>query len=205
MIEQRSPEWFAARMGHVTASRADAIMAEAKTKGAVTAGWRNYMAEGVAEILTGQPTPEGFVSDAMNRGTEKEPDARSWYCEKNDVLVTQLGFEKHKTIKWIGASVDSEVEEGVGGLEIKCPNTATHIDTILNGTMKYTAQVQFQMWVMGWQWVDFVSYDDRMPRELWGYQNRIKRDNEYIDKLELKTILFLKEREEMIQKLRRLM
>jgi hypothetical protein len=204
VIEQGSVAWLQARCGKITGSRADDLLSEGKTKGTESAGWRNYRAQLVVERLTGEPAEEGFVSDAMKRGTEKEPAARSWYGDKVDTIVTQLGFTLHHELPFVGASVDGEVEHGVGGLEIKCPNTANHIDTLLYGGTKYKPQIQFVIWVMGWQWCDFVTFDDRLPQKLWGSLQRFERDDPYIATIKTKAILLDSQVNELVAKLRAL-
>jgi hypothetical protein len=201
MIEQGTDEWLRERLGHATGSRAKDILAKIKTGEA--AARKNYRTELVVERLTNQPSDDKFVSEPMKHGTATEPSARAWYCNKHGVLVTQMGFVKHPTIPWVGASVDSEVEEGVGGIEIKCPNTAQHISALINGMDPgHVPQVQFEMWVMGWRWVDFISFDDRLPENLWGYEQRILRDDKYIDgTLVPETTLFLKEVQDTLDKL----
>lgn len=200
---QGTAEWLQERCGFCTASRADDVLTTIKS-GAYGAGRRNYMADLVVERITGAPIPDVFVSDPMRRGTEKEPFARSWYMGKTGTWPAQLGFVKHPTIEWVGASVDSEVEEGVGGLEIKAPNTATHFGTIMAGAIpsKNVAQVQFQMEVMGWQWVDFVSFDDRVPEHLHGFLVRVPRDQKYIDNMLVELKKFLAETDAMVTKLK---
>jgi YqaJ-like viral recombinase domain len=200
---QGTQEWLQERCGFATASRANDILTTIKS-GGYGAGRKNYAAELVIERLTGVPIPDVFVSDPMKRGAEREPYARNWYCLHTGVLVVQEGFCKHPTIPWVGCSIDSEVEEGVGGLEIKAPNTATHFEALIAGSIpsKNVAQVQFQMWVKGWQWVDFVSYDDRTPENLHGFLVRVPRDQKFIDNLEVEVKKFLAEVEAMVVKLK---
>jgi hypothetical protein len=196
MIDQRSPEWYAERAGHVTASRIDDVLSEGKG-GKESAGRRNYRAQlAVERLLKRSLDDEGFVSKPMQWGVDTEPLARSWYMGQRDCLVAQLGFTKHPSVTWVGCSPDSEVSDE-GGLEIKCPNTATHIDTLLNGAMTYNRQVQCQMWVMGWKWVDFVSFDPRMPVELMGVIIRVPRDQKFIDDMAHKVDVFLAEVDKM--------
>ncbi len=200
---QGTDEWLAERRCHVTGSRANDILAEIKSGEA--AARKNYRVEKVIEHLTGQSGDDAFVSDAMRRGTEMEPAARAAYADFKDVFPVQLGFRVHPRILWVGASVDCEVEEGVGGAEFKCPNTAQHIAALVNGMDgKHVAQVQWEMWVMGWQWNDFVSFDDRMPAGLELYVQRIPRDQKYIDAMEIKVKAFLKEVDDVVAKLRAL-
>jgi putative phage-type endonuclease len=189
--EQGSPEWFAARLGKVTASRiADVV---AKTKTGPSASRANYMAELLAERLTGV-TAESFKSDAMKWGTENEPDARAAYEFYRNETVVEAGFILHPTIDQSGASPDGFVGDD-GLVEIKCPNTATHMDTLLGKMVpaKYVNQMQWQMACTGRQWCDFVSYDPRMPEHLRMFVKRMPRDDKRIKELETEVAGFLLE------------
>ena len=139
MDEQRTTEWFQARLGKVTASRvADVI---AKTKTGYSASRENYMAQLVVERLTNTQA-ESFTNAAMQWGTDQEPFARAAYELKMGVMVDETGLVDHPTIPMAGASPDGLVGED-GLVEIKCPNTATHIDTLLTQTVpaKYNTQM----------------------------------------------------------------
>lgn len=196
---QGTEEWFASRLGKVTASRvADVI---AKTKSGYSASRDNYMAQLICERLTGQKG-ESFTNAAMQHGTDTEPLARSAYEALNGLLVEEVGFVQHPKIEMAGASPDGLVgTEGM--LEIKCPNTATHIDTLLNGTVptKYIPQMQWQMACAQRQWVDFVSYDPRLPQDLQLFVKRVEFNASYVAMLEEEVTLFLKELEEKVNKL----
>ena len=198
-MEQQSEEWFSARLGKVTASRvADVI---AKTKSGYSASRDNYMAQLICERLTGQKG-ESFTNAARRHGTDTEPLARSAYENFANVMVEEVGFIDHPRIRMSGASPDGLVgTEGM--LEIKCPNTATHIDTLLNGAVptKYIPQMQWQMACAQRQWVDFVSYDPRLPQDLQLFVKRVKFDASYSAMLEEEVTLFLKELEEKVNKL----
>jgi len=190
-MEQRTDDWFAARIGKVTASRVADVVA--KTKSGYSASRDNYMAQLVCERLTGKPA-ESFSNAAMQWGTETEPLARAAYEAKIDVLVDEVGFIDHPSIVNSGASPDGLV--GADGLiEIKCPNTATHIDTLLSQTVpkKYADQIFWQMACTNRDWCDFVSYDPRLPPDLQIFVMRIYRSNEYIKILETEVINFLEE------------
>jgi len=190
-IVQGSEEWLAIRVGKVTASRvADVI---AKTKSGWGASRANYMAELIAERLTGEPA-EKFTSGAMKWGTEMEPDARIAYEFRTDAEVVQVGFVPHPAIAMTGASPDGLV--GVDGLvEIKCPSTATHIDTLISQTVpgKYVTQMFWQMACTGRQWCDFVSFDPRMPEHMRLFVKRVPRDDARIAELERDVADFLAE------------
>lgn len=191
MMEQGTPEWHAARRGKVTASRvADVI---AKTKSGPSASRGNYMAELLCERLTGESAP-CFMNDAMRWGTEKEPEARAAYCFHHDAEVEQIAFVDHPTIDNAGASPDGLIGED-GLLEIKCPLTATHLDTLASGkpAQKYITQMQWQMACTGRQWCDFVSYDPRLPEAMRLFVVRIPRDPAFIAELETEVSAFLSE------------
>ena len=198
-IEQRSPEWFAARLGKVTASRvADVI---AKTKSGYSASRDNYMAQLICERLTGQQG-ESFTNAAMQWGTETEPLARSAY-EAHAEMVEEVGFVQHPKIEMAGASPDGLV--GLFGmLEIKCPNTATHIDTLLTQTVptKYITQMQWQMRCCERQWCDFVSFDPRLPQKLQLFVKKVEFDPTYVAMLEEEVTQFLAELDSKLGKLR---
>ena len=191
MMDQGTEEWFTIRIGKVTASRvADVI---AKTKTGYSATRDNYMAQLVCERLTGQKG-ESFTNAAMQHGTDTEPLARAAYEALKDVLVDEVGFVPHPSIIMAGASPDGLVGND-GLLEIKCPNTATHIETLLSQSVpgKYNTQMQFQMACTGRQWCDFVSFDNRLPDELQLFVKRVPRDNEFIKQMEDEVVKFLNE------------
>jgi putative phage-type endonuclease len=202
MIEQGSPEWFAQRLGKVTASRvADVI---AKTKTGYSTSRDNYMAQLVCERMT-NIVAESYSNAAMQWGTETEPLARAAYEAHADVLVDEVAMITHPIIEAAGASPDGLVGD-VGQLEIKCPNTATHIDTLLTQTVpgKYNTQMQWQMACTGRQWCDFVSFDSRMPEGLQIFVKRVFRDDDYIKTLELEVQKFLNELNEKVERLENL-
>lgn len=190
-LEQGTEAWLQARVGKVTASRVADVVAKTKT------GWgasrANYMAELIAERLTGQPA-EKFTNAAMIWGSETEPQARAAYEFFQDETVVQVGLVPHPTIKDSAASPDGYVGED-GLVEIKCPNTATHIDTLLGGSVpsKYETQMQWQMACTGRKWCDFVSYDPRLPANLCLFVGRVNRDDARIAELETLVREFLGE------------
>ena len=191
MMDQGSDQWFAARIGKVTASRVADVLA--KTKSGYSTSRDNYMAQLVCERLTGQKG-ESFTNAAMQHGTETEPLARAAYEALKDVLVDEVGFVPHPSIDMAGASPDGLV--GADGLlEIKCPNTATHIETLMSKTVpgKYNTQMQFQMSCTGRQWCDFVSFDNRLPEQFQLFVKRVPRDDEFIKQMEDEVVKFLNE------------
>lgn len=191
MILQGTPEWYAERVGKVTASRIADLTA--KTKTGYGASRANYLAELIAERLTGAKA-ESYINAAMQHGIDTEPQARGAYEFYADVEVVQVGFIAHPTIAMAGASPDGLVDD-VGLVEIKCPNTSTHIETLLGGLVpdKYIKQIQWQLACTSRQWCDFASYDPRMPESMRLFIHRVERDNELIAQLEKEVREFLAE------------
>lgn len=190
-VEQGTEAWKAARLGKVTASRVADMTAKTKT------GWgasrANYAAELVAERLTGSPV-DRFTSAAMDWGSEHEAAARAMYEFMNDAPVVLVGCVMHPAIDMALASPDGLVGDD-GLVEIKCPNSGTHIDTLLSETIpeKYKKQMMFQMACTGRAWCDFVSFDPRMPGDMQMFVKRVHRDELIIAELEKETRVFLAE------------
>lgn len=196
---QGSPEWFAARCGRVTASRVADTVARTKT------GWgasrANYAAELIAERLTGCVAPS-FSNDAMRWGTEKEPDARAAYATRYGADVLEVGFVEHPEIEMSGASPDGMVGDH-GLVEFKCPNTATHLETLLGEAVpgRYITQIQWQLACTGRQWCDFGSFDPRLPQHMQLFVKRVERDVSLILELESEVAVFIREIDEKVARL----
>ena len=200
--QQRTEAWHKSRIGRVTASKvADVI---ARTKSGYSASRENYLAQLVVERFTGQPT-ESYTNAAMQWGTDQEPFARAAYEHATGVLVEECGFVLHPEISDSGASPDGLVGDD-GLIEIKCPSTATMIETLLTETVpgKYITQMQWQMACTGRQWCDFVCFDPRMPEGLQLYIKRVDRDDAYIAELASEIRKFLAEVEAKVSALQRL-
>jgi putative phage-type endonuclease len=200
MLEQRSPDWFAARCGKVTASRIADLMA--RTKSGYSTSRANYRAQLICERLTGCVEPS-YCNPAMQHGIDTEAEAREAYQQHMLCTVEELAFAEHPTITMAGASPDGLVGDD-GLVEIKCPITATHIDTLLNGAVadKYVKQMQFQMACTGRAWCDFVSYDNRLPEAMRLFIQRVPRDETAIAEIEAEVISFLDEIETTVTQLR---
>ena len=184
-MEQRTDEWFAARLGKVTASRVADVIATTKT--GYSASRANYMAQLVVERMTGKQT-ESFTNAAMEWGTNTEPLARAAYEAEKGLLVDETGLVDHPSIPMSGASPDGLVGED-GGIEIKSPEPWTHMQTIIEGKMpaKHVAQTQGFLFVTGRQWVDFVSYCPLYPAQHQIFIERQYRDEKYIAALDAAT------------------
>ena len=199
-MEQRTDEWYQARLGCVTASRTADILA--KTKSGYSTSRANYMADLIVERLTGKP-PEGFTSSAMQWGTETEPPARMAYEIITGNQVTETGFVLHPQIEGFGASPDGLVGED-GLVEIKCPNTNTHINTLLDEKIpqKYIVQMHVQMICTQRDWCDFVSFDPRLPVDMQIFIKRVEMDPNLEDEILGEVVKFLEEMDEKIEALK---
>lgn len=201
-MEQKTEEWFAQRLGKVTASRVADVMA--KTKTGYSASRENYMAQLVVERLT-QTKAESFTNAAMQWGTDQEPFARAAYEAAQGVMVEEVGFMSHPTIEMAGASPDGLVGDD-GMVEIKCPNSAGMIEALLTQKVpaKYFAQMQLQMACAGRQWCDYVVFDPRMPAKAQLFVKRVPRDNDFIKEMETEIVKFLSEVNAQVQQLNRI-
>ena len=200
-MDQRSSEWFAARAGKVTASRVADVVA--RTKSGYSASRDNYKAQLVCERLTGTVEPS-YTNAAMQWGTDNEPAARDCYCFISGHDVAEIGFAEHPSIAWSGCSPDGLIGD-VGLVEIKCPNTATHIDTLLKGDVpeKYLKQIGWQLACYPQRaWCDFVSYDPRLPEQMQLFVKRVHRDDALIAELETEVAKFLTEVADTVAQLR---
>lgn len=190
-MQQQTPEWFAARLGKVTASRvADAI---ARTKSGYSASRENYATELALERIMGYSQP-GYTSPAMQWGIATEPEARAAYEMARGDMVAGCGLIDHPTIEMSGASPDGLIGSN-GLLEIKCPESKQHLEYLRLSTApaKYKPQIQWQLACTGRAWCDFVSYDPRFPEPLRLHIVRVDRDAEYIASVELEVVEFLKQ------------
>lgn len=198
-VEQGTDAWFAERLGKATASRiADVV---ARTRSGWGASRANYAAELIAERLTGT-TAERFTNAAMQWGVDTEPEARAAYEFYQGNPVETVGFVAHPKIAMSGASPDGLVGKD-GLVEIKCPNTSTHIATLRGGSIdkKYITQMHWQMACTGRTWCDWCSYDPRMPEQMRLYVQRVERDDELVASLEKDVREFLAEVDEAVNDL----
>lgn len=199
-IEQGSDEWKQARLGHVTASNIAEVMSKGKGT-AEAVGRYKYKVRLVAERLTMTPG-ESYTNAAMQWGIEQEQFACIAYEAQKETFVDKIGFVLHPEIKWLGVSPDRIVgNEGL--IEVKCPNTTTHLDYLFEGKVpsEYYKQIQCQLWVTGRQWCDFVSYDPRLPKRNQLLIVRTERDEKLIAEMKTETEKFLAEVETLIMKL----
>ena len=199
-LVQGTMEWRAVRCGKLTASRIHEAIA--KTKSGWGASRANVMADLLVERLTGNPV-DGYRTPAMQFGTDNEPLARAAYEFMTDNPVELVGFVSHPAIAMSGASPDGLVAHN-GLVEIKVPNSATHVDTLLGGSIpdKYQVQMLWQMACTDREWCDFASFDPRLPARMQLHVKRVERDDKRIAELEKDVGEFLTEMAEREQQLR---
>ena len=189
---QGSIEWLQSRAGKVTASRIQDVMA--KIKSGEAAARKDYRAQIIAEMLTGQPLENGFTNAEMQWGTEQEPFARAAYEAITGEIVEQVGLVLHPSVDRAAASPDGLVSDS-GLVEIKCPKTATHLTYLLDGVVpaKYQPQMLWQMACAERAWCDFMSFDPRLPEKFSTFVVRFQRDDKRIAEMTAEVIVFLHE------------
>ena len=197
-IIQGTDAWKQLRLGKATASRIKDIIA--KTQKGYSTSRDKYMTQLLLERLTGT-VAESYSDAAMAHGVEQEPFARAAYEAAKGVLVDQVAFVNHPTIEMAGASPDGIVGEGL--VELKCPMSHTHLESLLGGLDdQYKVQVQFQMACTGAKWTDLCSFDPRFPAELQLVIKRFERDDAFIATLEKEVIKFLAELDDKLNKVK---
>lgn len=186
--KQQGDAWIKNRVGRITGSRiADVISVLTRASGAKKAGDPSakrdaYKLELIAERLTGR-AKDHYVSPAMEHGTDTEDDARLYYERALGVMVAPVGFVLHPKYDFTGASPDALVDED-GILEIKCPETTTHLEYVMAGEVpeQYIPQIQWELACTGRKWADFVSYDPRIEEpKLRFFYRRIERNDALIE------------------------
>lgn len=176
-MEQRTPEWYAARAAKITGSVADALYAKLKS-GGEPASRRDLRFAIAVELVTGTAIEDdGYQSYEMKRGIELEPTVVTAYEAATGEIIERVGFVERLDCA-AGCSPDGVVYRGdriAGMVQIKCPKTAIHIGYIRDGGVpsEYVAQVTHELWVTGAEWLDFVSFDPRLPPDLQLYRHRV--------------------------------
>jgi len=189
---QRSPEWFAARLGKLTGSVAGEMLATIKTGEA--AARRDLRLRLICERLTGRVQDDGYTSPAMQWGIDQEPAARVAYEVMTGDLVREVGFCAHPTLQ-AGCSPDGYVGDYARLVSFKCPKSATHLRYLRAGVMpvEYVPQMLAELWITGAPAYDFVSYDPRFPEPLQLFSVAVARNDAAIAEFHAKAIAFLEE------------
>lgn len=201
--EQRSEEWFAARAGRATGSKAAAILA--KIKSGEAAARRDYRLQLAVERLIGKPQENGYINSDMQRGIDLEPAAIAAWEADTGLIARRTGFLA-MTEYQAGCSLDGDIDGFEGLLEVKAPKSATHIEYLKARRLptEYVPQATHNMWVTGAKWIDFVSFDDRLPEGLQYFHVRVERSELDIDGYEKEVLRFLAEVDEEVESLRKL-
>lgn len=198
---QRSPEWFKARAGRVTGSKAAAVLGQVKG-GGENAARRDYRLQLVCERLTGEPQEDPYQNADMARGIELEPAARAAYEIETGRVVLESGFLLHRS-RLIGCSLDGHCDDFAGVVELKCPRSATHLRYLREGIpADYLPQLWHALLVTGAAWADFASYDPRFPEPMRLCVYRLERPEADIEAYRAKLDAFLAEVDAEEQKLR---
>ena len=201
-MEQRTEEWFAARLGKVTASKMNDVLA--KIKSGEAAMRKNYKMQLATERLTGKQT-DFYMNQAMQDGIDREDTARQIYEIVRDIKVEQVGFIDHPVIEMAGASPDGLLPDN-GILEIKCTIETTHTTNLLERVLpsRYQAQVQWQMACCNANYANFVSYNPNFEPKLQLIYVEVERDEDYIAMLEEEVNTFITEVDDIVNQLREL-
>jgi len=204
-IEQRSPAWHQARAGRATGSRAGDIFATRKD-GKEAAARRDYRTQLVCERLTGLPQEDAYIGGDMRRGNELEATAFALYEAMTGQVVRKTGFIVLDD-EMIGTSLDGDIEDFTGIVEIKCPRAANHLAYVRAGGVPYDYlhQIVHGQLVTGAHWTDFVSFCPAFPPELQLFIVRLPRDDKQVHSYRMALTLFLSEVERDLADVRKLL
>lgn len=175
-VDQRTPEWFEARKGHLTASQ----FGDWLTKTGKTANDARLTAASrcLAEFA-GYPDPRPYETDDMKRGVEMEEPARQLFQKATGLTVDQIGFAKFNH-GLCGCSPDGLILSEGSGLEIKIPRASKLIQYIEKGELppEYTPQVHGSMAITGARKWHFFAWHPGFP-----YFHVIVEWNAYTDSI----------------------
>lgn len=199
-VEQRSEEWYRARMGLPTASMFGVVMAQGRERGTDSKGRASYMRKLAGEIITGIPM-ESYSNEDMERGREQEPEILARYCFENDVEVTPCGFIRNGKK---GCSPDGLVgADGMVQIKSAAPHVMIEIlmDLVKGAPKKHLPQCQGELWVAERKWTDLViGSSPKLPLAVF----RLERDQQYINDIETSVHWFNRELAEMVKTIERL-
>lgn len=189
-MEQGSPEWEAIRLGKMTGSKADLFLVDGKSKNGFGTGALTYIYRKIGEAVTGDAGEFGG-SPSTDRGNSLEPLAIESYKEKNWFHEIRLvGFVELNS--FVGCSPDALVGED-GMLEVKCPEHPEFVRMLVTGELKdhkkYMAQIQFNLFVTGRRWCDYVVFHPKFGASSL-HVTRIDRDETMVAKFQSKAKAF---------------
>lgn len=130
----------------------------------------------IAKIFGGHVGGDGIITEAIQWGIDNEKLAKKWIERTTGIVFSTCDSTLHATLP-ISATPDGYNKQKNITLEIKCPNSDTHIKYISsifdNDTLKKTApeyywQVQTQMLVFGAEKAFFCTFDPRLDKSTIG-------------------------------------
>lgn len=202
-LPQRSPEWYALRVGVLTGSCMPAVTAVRRRGTGELKDRIDLRRRLVTERVIGQPVEEPFITKHLQRGMDLEAEAFTAYEIATGLLARQVGFCAHNDLV-TGCSPDGYIGDFEGVLELKCPKSTTHLEYLQAGVLPeaYVAQCQHAIWITGAEWCDFCSFDDRFPEDLELFRVRYWRKDFDVAAYELIVRTFLSEVERDLEQLR---
>lgn len=180
--EQGSPEWFAARLGVITASEFVTARDVLKS-GDMSQKAKDYGFKKAFERISGEVQEDTYQTFAMKRGKEQEVFARDIYAERHDVEVIESGIAI-SDCGYFGYSTDGFVGTD-GAIEVKSPISPKSILPVLSGDLSaYMDQCQGGLWITEREWIDFITYLPQL-KSIKKDMNvtRVYRDEAYISTL----------------------
>ncbi len=192
LVEQRSDEWRALRLGRLNGSQAASMLATIKSGEA--ASRRNLRTQLVLERVTGKPQESTFLSSAMQQGMDREPDALAAYESQAGAMISRVGYVASASCM-AGFSPDGIVNDGEGIVECKAPLAATHLAYLQSSEppSDYARQILHGLWISGAEWCDYVSYNADFPEALRLKVLRVRRDELAVRDYESAALKFLAE------------
>lgn len=204
---QRTEEWFAQRCGKITASMVYDVCARG-AKGQTLKAYEDYKMQLALERITGNPT-ESFNNTAMQWGTDTEPLAKEAFTLQTMIEVQDVGFKDHPIIENFGASPDGVLIDMFGKplnklIEIKCPTSKTHLETLFTEKInpRYIYQMAAQLMCEGLKECVFLSFDPRFPTEQQMFTKEFELTKELEDQITFEVVKFNSEVDQIVNKLK---
>lgn len=187
-MEQRTEEWYMAKLGRISASDAEVLLVGGEKKFGV--GLESLISRKACELLLNEYDFDVFTSKEAQWGIDFEGYARELFQEETFYTTHEVGFIKSKE-HLLGCSPDFVIDDKDIGGEIKCFSSQHHFSIINSGVIdkKIIAQIQYSLMVTGWEKWYLVLCDPRMKKQLRCYHFEIQRDEKMIDLMRRKAIL----------------
>ena len=209
------------RIGKFTCSEFHRLITYENNLDDLPKGAEKYVLEKVAESLTNNSSfNDDFISDSIQWGKNTEALAVNRFQEETGIAVKNIGDDqqfimydgKNELLKGhVGGTPDGIIDDEVG-LEIKCPDSKTHISYLLSvrpETAKkeiknYYWQMQGCMMLTEKKAWYFMSFDPRFKEKKdQSLIIRIDRDEEDIDKLLVRLEMSVIRKKEILEATKR--